>query len=807
MFILNMSLGMFFVYGFNAGDIQAAANLCTSDVDAVLIMDRSGSMDDGGSASKCEWAELQPYLGSHSWFLKTKYDVTEDWCLNTRDSFDESVYHGSFIIPNPRYTPKVNNKIEDAVVAANSFLDNMGLNDQSALVSYADSAVLDKQLSNSHADTKNALDGLTAGGATNIGDAIARANQELSSTRSNPQAVKAAILLTDGLANKPNGNGQDEDPLDIAYAESMASSAAALGFKIFTIGLGEKTAINETMLQNIANMTGAEYYYSPDASELENIYNSISTKICEYGSISGCKYNDSDNDGDISGESKLSGWEINLSGDASLSQSTDSEGCYKFSGLPAGTYTVSETLESGYIQTYPKQKIWEDIVLAEGQDVVDIDFGNYETSDPCVYELSGVKYDSLAKDPIAGWEIELYSAAGALIAATTTDESGHYYFGGLCGNNDYVLKEVLKPGWIQDSPSSPEYYEVSLPAGRGAGYDFYNTPPVLASSSLTVIKESSDNTVSFAFNALDTASSSFDEAFSLKGGESRTFYGLSSSTYNIYETFAGGQSGWQTDNINCDSSFSLDKENSVLVRVEENTGVTCTFRNIYDDPNPVQNPVCGNGIKESGEECDGSAPSGYQCQSDCTLRTIPSSSGGVPPYDGGGAFILDSSASGQEEEPAVLGEEGAPVLRIAKKADKEIINPGEEVEFGIEVSNAGNLTAFSVVLKDILPAGFSFVDGQDGREKTWELGDMPAGGSETVIVKAKADDSAEKGDYENVAEAQAVNHPQVSAAYSVEIKEVAVLAATGIDAAEAFLLLALALGFGSLSFIARKKTA
>jgi len=48
----------------------------------------------------------------------------------------------------------------------------MGAGDQSALVSYADTASLDKLLSNNHAATETAINSLVANGATDIGDAI-----------------------------------------------------------------------------------------------------------------------------------------------------------------------------------------------------------------------------------------------------------------------------------------------------------------------------------------------------------------------------------------------------------------------------------------------------------------------------------------------------------------------------------------------------------------------------------------------------------------------------------------------------------
>ncbi len=291
--------------------------MCRSDIDVVFIMDRSGSM--------------------------------------------------GYEIPT---------RLSQAQDAANYFLSNLDLNDQSALVSFATEATLDKTLSNDHSVTETAINALTVGGATNIGDAINLANQELSGVNGNPQLVKIEILLTDGKANKPNGSGYGEDPLDVAYAESKVAEAAALGYKIFTIGLGDD--INETMLQNIATITGAEYYFAPTGEQLDAIFEQIAFATCEYGSISGCKYSDSNNDGNLDGEETVPGWEIVLGGDANLTQLTDEQGCYKFSGLEAGSYTVTEGNNIGnYTQTYPADPGYYEVALGDQEDLVDYDFGNY----------------------------------------------------------------------------------------------------------------------------------------------------------------------------------------------------------------------------------------------------------------------------------------------------------------------------------------------------------------------------------------------------------------------------------------------
>jgi len=329
--------------------------------DVVLAMDVSGSMENGAELSKCEWWNRELIESSYQWVLKTNYDVTEEWCEEkSRPPYRTSTY-----------TPATNSKIVDAKNAANSFLGNLGVSDQSGLVSFAAIASVEQSLTNIHSDTQSAVGALniTSGGATNIGGAIGFANGELTGW-GNSQAVKVIILLTDG-----NDSSDIDDKIKYAKSE---------GYKIFTIGLGSGVnSTMRTMLENIANTTGGKYYYAEDGNALESIYDQIAGDICSYGSISGCKYQDANNNGKIdTGEETLPGWEIVLDGDFSASQTTDADGCYTFAGLAAGNYTVMEGANADkepYLQTYPESGSY-DITLGEGENRGDVDFGNADSS-------------------------------------------------------------------------------------------------------------------------------------------------------------------------------------------------------------------------------------------------------------------------------------------------------------------------------------------------------------------------------------------------------------------------------------------
>ncbi len=343
--------------------------MCSAPVDVVLIMDRSGSM---GYTSRCDWWQLKcvdsPTCTSYNWVLNTTYDQTKSWC----DAKTQSAPHQSVWT---EYNPT---KIEAAQDAAKSFLDSMGDNDQSALVSFATNVTLDKGLSNDHLQTKTAIDNMVVVGATNIGDAISLGFQELNSVRSKPQAVKAMILLTDGKANKPNGSGSGENATDVAYAISKANEAAALNYKIFTVGLGSDGEINETMLQQIASITGANYHHAPNGSDLSDIYNQIAWEVCQYGSIAGCVYNDQNNNGAIdSGEPTLNNWEITLTNGATNQTQTSIGGCYTFAGLEDDTYTISEIVPNGWLQTYPTNGA-HSITISGHNTINNIDFANYQ---------------------------------------------------------------------------------------------------------------------------------------------------------------------------------------------------------------------------------------------------------------------------------------------------------------------------------------------------------------------------------------------------------------------------------------------
>jgi PGF-pre-PGF domain-containing protein len=95
--------------------------------------------------------------------------------------------------------------------------------------------------------------------------------------------------------------------------------------------------------------------------------------------ISGTKFNDLNHNGsrDV-GEPGLQGWAINLTnstGAIVAQTTTDINGKYTFTFLPAGNYTLSEVQNVSWTQTYPLTGVWN--VALDGTDKTGLDFGNF----------------------------------------------------------------------------------------------------------------------------------------------------------------------------------------------------------------------------------------------------------------------------------------------------------------------------------------------------------------------------------------------------------------------------------------------
>lgn len=178
--------------------------------------------------------------------------------------------------------------LSDAKAAALSFIGQLGANDKVGIVSFATNPKepIELNLSSDFNLAKQAVDSIAIGSEstqyTNIYGALHSAWQELVSARARNDSKKVAVVLTDGVANNPRDPSGKTESDDIKYAEALAikesTGAKKEGLIVYAIGLGDK--VNESFLKTLASEE-SNYFFAPTSSDLESVYQSISSDICK----------------------------------------------------------------------------------------------------------------------------------------------------------------------------------------------------------------------------------------------------------------------------------------------------------------------------------------------------------------------------------------------------------------------------------------------------------------------------------------------------------------------------------------------
>lgn len=166
-------------------------------------------------------------------------------------------------------------RIESAKQVISDFIEKRK-DDRIGMVGFAALPYSIAPLTLDHSWLIQRLDGLRTGmleDGTAIGDAIASAINRLRDSEAKSRIV---ILLTDGINNRG-----DLTP------ENAAQAAAALGIKIYTIGIGggmpvqqgfftmPAQQIDETTLKRIAEISKAEFFRARDLKSLQEVYEQI----------------------------------------------------------------------------------------------------------------------------------------------------------------------------------------------------------------------------------------------------------------------------------------------------------------------------------------------------------------------------------------------------------------------------------------------------------------------------------------------------------------------------------------------------
>jgi len=166
-------------------------------------------------------------------------------------------------------------RIDSAKQVISDFIDKRE-NDRIGMVAFSALPYSVAPLTLDHSWLTQRMDGLRTGmleDGTAIGDAIASAVNRLRDSKTESRIV---ILITDG----ENNRGE-------LTPENAAQAAAALGIKIYTIGIGgglpvrrgffsqPAQQISTTTLEEIAEISEARFFRAKDLQTLESVYDQI----------------------------------------------------------------------------------------------------------------------------------------------------------------------------------------------------------------------------------------------------------------------------------------------------------------------------------------------------------------------------------------------------------------------------------------------------------------------------------------------------------------------------------------------------
>ena len=173
-----------------------------------------------------------------------------------------TVLHDDMLVIDRSGSMSTNDKFDAAKNAANLYVDATANGNKLGLVSFTgnniepdEDATLNFSLSTVtsavRSGIKTAIDGLTLGNLTSIGDGIWTAYQELLAS-GDPTHPCIMVLLSDGIENEAR------------LWSNIKATVTGSDCVVNTIALGPST--NEVLMQDIAFSTGGSYHYVPDGS-------------------------------------------------------------------------------------------------------------------------------------------------------------------------------------------------------------------------------------------------------------------------------------------------------------------------------------------------------------------------------------------------------------------------------------------------------------------------------------------------------------------------------------------------------------
>jgi VWFA-related protein len=160
-------------------------------------------------------------------------------------------------------------KMTGARNAANAFVEQMRPErDRAGVIAFDNRVDRLQPLTNNKIVLRSAIDGIRANGGTALYDAIYQGLEELQAE----DGRRILLALTDGIDNASRRTPQE-----------IIRLAQDEGITIYTIGLGQErmlfSDLDGSTLRQMAHATGGEYYQTPSAAELAEMYRRIATVV------------------------------------------------------------------------------------------------------------------------------------------------------------------------------------------------------------------------------------------------------------------------------------------------------------------------------------------------------------------------------------------------------------------------------------------------------------------------------------------------------------------------------------------------
>jgi uncharacterized repeat protein (TIGR01451 family) len=566
-------------------------------------------------------------------------------------------------------------------------------------------------------------------------------------------------------------------------------------------------------------------------------YGSIAgKKYIDYNSDG--QYNNAD------GDTLYNGWTIKLDKHDGTNYvylteaTTDSNGEYLFENLETGMYLIYEVTDSGYEVTDPNEFGHYNVVnLLPGENLTGFDFGNFEKGDLYVdkYEdtdgvlgrTEGQEY--WIGDPTFTFRVYEATTGGWLLKdQKDTIGDGRATFENIFDKpGDYFVCEVKKDGWedmrslhnpANNQSSALDEYSVCDPITvPGSGYGRYAEFGNIRYGSVSGMKfEDVDG------NGIKDGGDSGLENWTIQlkqGGvivDSTTtdvdgLYSFSEVLTDDYEVCEVEQVGWTRTQPSDSECWPI-----IVEPGQETDGIDFgNFQNgqitacKYDDYN-------GDGDKDEGEPAimgiamslekmsevwvesktgetgeDGCylfedlGPGEYRVKEDL----VDSDLAGYFPTDShttdgdyrvSGAMTMTSNNSFSVDYFNDLN----PISLSLDKTHNKVgstVSRGETLNFALTVKNTAESTAYGVIVRDVLPSGFSYVEDTakigmifsepviSDQQLTWNVGNMAADQEIIITYDVLVSGSQAEGGYPNVAVAYGANRssdPDMTTSYS-----------------------------------------